>query len=109
MSINLWNSDLCDILQEYFRGLYDPYPRYPPSFQQPPYPFRPTPMPRGLGSERGDTLFSIYRTLQDRGEDKPQPQPQPQVILIDIQSGASGLGLGWVELVLGCSTILLGQ
>ena len=26
-----------------------------------------------------------------------------------VQSGASGLGLGWVDLDLGCSTILLGQ
>ena len=26
-----------------------------------------------------------------------------------VQSGASGLGLGWVELDFGCSTILLGQ
>ena len=26
-----------------------------------------------------------------------------------VQSGASGEGLGWVELDLGCSTILLGQ
>ena len=27
----------------------------------------------------------------------------------NIQSGASGEGLGWVDLDLGCSTILLGQ
>ena len=30
-------------------------------------------------------------------------------VLVDVQSGASGERLGWVELNLGCSTILLGQ
>ena len=79
--INLYNSDICDILQEYFRGLYDrdPYPRYLPSFQQPPYPFRPTPMPRGLESERGDPLFTIYRTLP---EASPLPPNAPAYLMV---------------------------
>ena len=32
----------------------------------------------------------------------------PCIVMV-MQSGASGLGLGWVDLDLGCCTILLGQ
>ena len=53
------------------------------------------------------SIHTTFKVLNMRSHDSYDFKPSR--ILNSVQSGASGERLGWVELDLGCSTILLGQ